>query len=245
MFIMLALAALLLAACQPAVETAIPATEPAAATTQPAPVATQMPAATLPAPADTQAPAAAPTESMATAEPSGPGAQIPEGWEVFTDTANGYAVAYPPVWEMCEEHAQSRIFCEIQAIPEGMGPPLRMYISVIPQDSNNGDFEIYNFLSFERIREFMVLPVGESMLREPGAMAPDYFTYTRLPNRTVAGWSAAVIENSKVWEFPEGTRDRVVFIVTEGTTNMIGMYYQTPEQLEMFEQALDSFQFVP
>jgi len=54
-----------------------------------------------------------------------------------------------------------------------------------------------------------------------------------------------VIENSKVLEFPPETKERVVLIFTEGTTCMIGVYYETPEQLEMFEQVLDSFQLVP
>jgi len=46
-------------------------------------------------------------------------------------------------------------------------------------------------------------------------------------------------------EFPPETKERVVLIFTEGTTCMIGVYYETPEQLEMFEQVLDSFQLVP
>lgn len=228
---MLALVALMLAACQPAAATV-------------APVETQSPAATdLPAEPTAVAPTAAVPTAAPTAESSVP--QVPEGWNVFTDAANGYAVAYPPAWEICQEQAASRIFCEIQAVPEGMGLPLRMYISVIPQDATNENFEIYNFFPPARVREFMALQVGESLLKEPQVMAPDFFSYTRLPDRMVAGWNALVIENAKPWEFPAGTKDRVVFIVTEGDIYMIGMYYQTPEQLEMFEQALDSFQFVP
>lgn len=232
---MLALVALMLAACQPAAATV-------------APVETQAPAATvLPAEPTAVAPTAAVPTAAATADTGVPptGAQAPEGWNELTDAANGYSVAYPPVWEICQEQAASRIFCEIQAVPEGMGPPLRMYISVIPQDATNENFEIYNFFPPARVREFMALEVGESLLKEPRVMAPEFFTYTRLPDRMVAGWTALVVENSKPWEFPAGTKDRVVFIVTEADIYMIGMYYQTPEQLQMFEQALDSFQFVP
>ncbi len=228
---LLALAVLLLAACQPAAEPQAQATPPAA---------TDLPAEPTAAAPTLAEPTAVPFEATAPA-----GSEIPAGWNEITDGVLGYSVAYPPVWQMCEEHAQSRIFCEIQAVPEGMGPPLRMYISTIPQDATNGDFEIYNFFPPARVREFMALQVGESLLKEPRAMAPEFFTYTRLPDRMVAGWTALVVENSKPWEFPAGTKDRVVFIVTEGNIYMIGMYYQTPEQLEMFEQALDSFQFVP
>jgi hypothetical protein len=34
-------------------------------------------------------------------------------------------------------------------------------------------------------------------------------------------------------------------IVTESTNYVIGMYYESPQQLEMFEQVLDSFQLIP
>jgi hypothetical protein len=83
------------------------------------------------------------------------------------------------------------------------------------------------------------------MLKDADAIVPDVDTYTRLPDRMVAGETALVIENSKVWEAPIGTKDRIVIIVTKHTIHLLGMYYETPEQLAMFEQVLDSFQFVP
>ena len=98
---MLALVALMLAACQPAAATV-------------APVETQAPAATvLPAEPTAVAPTAAVPPAAPTADAGVPptGAQAPEGWNELTDAANGYSVAYPPVWEICQEQAASRIFC--------------------------------------------------------------------------------------------------------------------------------------
>ena len=69
------------------------------------------------------------------------------------------------------------------------------------------------------------------MLKEPKAVTPEYFTYIRLPDGKVARWTALVIENSKELEFPPETKEQVVLIFTEGTTCMIGVYYETPEQL--------------
>lgn len=218
----LALAVLFLAACQPAaVDSTSPPDEPEATATQEMEAEPEIPAAT----------------------PTGP--QIPQGWQTLNDPSQGYSLAYPPEWELCQETKYSRAYCEIQEEPEGMGPPPRLYVSVVPQDFTNPDFEAYNFYPIETIKEFMALAVGESMLKEPNAMAPEYFTYTRLPDQMVAGLTALVIENSKVWEFPSGTKDRVVFILTEDSSIMLGMYYETPEQLAMFEQVLDSFQIVP
>jgi hypothetical protein len=249
------LVALLLAACQPAAlqETDLPVqtefagqetTEPAATVTEAQAAVTSEPEATATAAETAQAvETVSPTDADTTIPETGD--QVPEGWQTFTEPTYGYTMSFPREWEQCTETRYSRLFCEIQQEPAGLGPPPRLYVSVIPQDSTNADSEVYNFMPIETIREFLSLPVGESQLKEPGAVPPEYFTYTRLHDRTVAGRTAAVIENSKVWEAPEGTKDRVYLIVNEESTYMIGMYYETPEQLEEFEKVLDSFQFTP
>jgi hypothetical protein len=245
-FAFLALAALLLAGCQPAAfETNDPAVDPAA---QPLQAGTEGPVRTpTESAAATQTPVGVEPGTVPSGEGAGlpqPGGQVPQGWKELA-VSKGYSLAYPPEWAECQVTRYSLTFCQVQEDSAWMGPPLRLYVSVFPRDHTNADFEVYNFITAESIREFMALPVGGSKLREPNAMAPDYFTYTHLPDRMVAGWSATVIENSRVWEAPSGTKDRVVFIVTEDTTYMLGMYYESPEQLAMFEQVLDSFQLVP
>jgi hypothetical protein len=234
---LLVLAVLFLAACQPA------ALEP---TDLPAGPAAQPPEVVA------EAPTSEPTEALVQAEPTAEdpalpltGIQVPEGWQALEDSTLGLSLAYPTQWEICQETKYSRAYCEIQAEPEGMGPPPRLYVSVYPLDSTNPDWEIYNFTPIETIREFMALPVGESMLKVPGSPTPDYFTYTRLSDQVIAGLNASVIENPKVWEAPSGTKDRVLFILTEDTIYTLGTYYETPEQLAMFEQVLASFQLIP
>lgn len=223
---------LILAACQPAAlpETDLPAGTMPAATA--APVETTQVTETLP-----------PTEDGSTIPETG--VQVPEDWQTLTEETFGYSVAFPQEWEPCTETRYSHVYCEVQIEPSGLGPPPRLYISVIPEGNTNADFEIYNYLPIETIREFISLPVGESRLKEPGAITPEYFTYTRLPDQEIAGLPAAVIENTKVWEAPPGTRDRLYLIDTEGAAYLIGTYYQTPEQLEMMGKVMDSFQFTP
>jgi hypothetical protein len=253
---LLALVALFLAACQPAaLETTSPLVELDGTATQPLEADTEGPA---PIPTDSEvvtetAAPDEPTEVLLTAAPTGEGTglpptgmQVPEGWQVLNDSTQRYSLAYPTDWKIGQETKYSRVFSQIQKEPAWMeGTALRLYVSAVPQDYTNQEFEVYNFYPIESIREFMAIPVGDSKLKVPGSSLPDYFTYTRLPDRIVAGWNALVIENPKVWEAPSGTKDRVVFIVTESTTYILGMYYDTPEQLAMFEQVLDSFQFVP
>ena len=255
LFLLLTLAVLLLAACQPAVAgtTNLP-TEPAIPTAQPVGADTEAPISeptetsdatgtTVPAEPTEAAPQASPTSEVLALPPTG--VQAPEGWLVLDNPNLGYSLAYPAEWEICQETKYSRAFCEIQEEPEGMGPPPRLYVSVVPQDYTNHDWEVYNFTSNEIIQEFLASPVGESILKAPASPASDYYTYTRLTDQMVAGRTALLIENSKVWEAPPGTKDRVLFIVSEGSIVHIGAYYETPEQLAMFEQVLDSFQFAP
>ncbi len=177
------------------------------------------------------------------------GGNLPACWQVFKHAARGYSLTYPLVWVNNQVSQYSQEFNEIQVEPAGMGPPLRLYVSVYPKDYTNQDPDVshfvYHFVPLETIREFMALPVGESMLKDPDTPTPDSDTYTRLPDRIVAGETALVIENSKVWEAPTGTKDRIALIEIKGTLYLLGMYYETPEQLAMFEQVLDSFQLIP
>jgi hypothetical protein len=171
--------------------------------------------------------------------------QVPEGWQVLEVSTRGYSLAFPPEWNVCQETRHSWTFCDIQEDPDWIGSPLRLYVSVFPKDYTNSDFEVYNFIPTVTIREFMALTIGESKPKVPGSPRPDYISYTRLPDQTVAGLTAAVIENSKLWGMPTETKERVAFMVTEDTTYILGMYYDTPDQLALFEQVMDSFQFLP
>ncbi len=240
-FIIAALVVLSVAACSP----------PVSATEQPAdagmPTTLAQPTgqdanATLPVPvsATATAPQAMPT-SVGTELPA-TGASAPEGWLEVNNRSLGYSLYYPPEWEVCQETKYSLVLCEIQPEPTGMGPPPRLYVSVFPQASTNADFEVYNFYPMDKIRAYMALPVGETLLKEEIGPLTEYLRYTRLPDRQVAGMTGAVIENSKVWEMPAETKDRVVFLTNDDQVFIIGMYYDTPELLATFDQVLDTFQ---
>jgi hypothetical protein len=225
------LAALFLVACQSlALETTNPPDEPAGATEMAVP---DEPTRTV----------AQVTPTSEGSAPSSPEIRIPEGWQVLDEVRQGYVLAFPQEWNACQETRYSWTFCDIQEDSEWVGSPPRLYVSVFPNDYTNEDWEVYNFIPTVTIRKFITLSVGESKAKEPGAPRTEYITYTRLANQTVAGLTAAVIENSQLWGIPSGTKERVVLIITEDTTYIIGMYYATPEQLTLFEQVLDTFQF--
>jgi hypothetical protein len=177
------------------------------------------------------------------AAPSTTEVQVPVGWQVLDEVRQGYSLAFPSEWNACQETRYSWTFCDIQEDPKWMGRPLRLYVSVFPKDYTNEDWEVYNFIPTETIRAYLALPIGESRPKIAGSPRPDYISYTRLANQTVAGMTAAVIENSKLWGIPSGTKERVVLMITEDTTYILGMYYTTLEQLVLFEQVLDTFRF--
>jgi hypothetical protein len=248
-------AALFLAACQPAAaDSGNPPTQPGGEVSQPAVAGTE-------APAPESAETTTPEESPATGQSSGgsataePGVesivlppaevQVPQGWLSITNSSSGYSLAYPPEWEICTEQQHSLILCESQAEPSEMGLPLRMYISVFPHNYSNADSDVYNFFPLETIQAFASLAVGQSALKYPGGILPEYMTFTRLPDVPLDGGLALPVESSKVWEFPPETRERVVILDSPETTYIFGMYYQAPEQLELFEQVLGNVKILP
>jgi hypothetical protein len=123
----------------------------------------------------------------------------------------------------------------------GPGLPPILQVSVTPAGAGNPD----DFITEEAYRAYQALPVGEAQLIEPDAQPPDYFSYTRLPDTTVAGRQAAVIENSKVWEAPPELKDRRVFILNDTGIIVFGANYLTPEELAAFETVLSTVQFAP
>lgn len=179
-------------------------------------------------------PSPAPTATDST--PSLP----PAGWQTYRETRLGFTLAYPPAWEVAQETGQSRLFSLRHTEPTGPSfPPF--YVTVLPEGFTNEGAEAYNFWSRAEIAAALALEVGET-----GAIhgPPDYDRYTRLPDTTVDGVAGVVVEAARVWEGAPGTRDRRVLLRRGSTLFMLGAYYETPEELHTFEQALATFAFL-
>jgi hypothetical protein len=164
---------------------------------------------------------------------------VPGDWPAYSDETFGFSFAHPPNWEGPEETEQSRLFYLKQAEPAGPAFPA-FYVTVMPEGYTNADFEAYNFWSAEEVASALALEVGEA-----GAVrgAEGYNIYTRLSDvTTVAGLTGSVVESERVWEGGPDTRDRRVLLTHDGTLYMLGTYYTTPEELQVFERVVGTFE---
>jgi hypothetical protein len=169
----------------------------------------------------------------------------PPGFEVFTDEALGFSLARPVHWQEEERSFEySRVFNDLSAEQPPTGPLPVLFVTCIPVDDRLAEGS-YAYMSNEDVRRFQALAVGASQPIVPDAFPPEAFTYTRLPDRPVAGAPALVIENEGVWEAPEESTERRAIVVTENGNCIIGSLYITPEQLALYEQVLDSFVILP
>ena len=180
--------------------------------------------------------AAAPTVSAAFAPP---------GFEVFSDEVLGFSLARPAQWQEEQRSFEySRVFNDLSAEQPPTGPLPVLFVTCIPVDDRLAEGS-YAYMSNEDVRRFQALAVGAAQPIVPDAFPPEAFTYTRLPDRPVAGAPALVIENEGVWEAPEESTERRLIVVTENGNCIIGSLYMTPEQLALYEQVLDSFVIMP
>lgn len=185
-------------------------------------------------------------------------AQVPAGWQTYSDPTLGFTLAYPPTWEVCKQQVaiHSRVFCRPQPESQDETPPgfPPFWVTIESQEllasrpANNAIASAYGFIDQDNLAGLLALPKsGSYSLKNPppAQIQPDpaYWTFTRLPDTTVDGSQGIVVENQNPWEGKQGAKDRRV-LVTRGTdTWQFGAYYESPEELREFEQVLGSFRF--
>jgi hypothetical protein len=133
------------------------------------------------------------------------------------------------------------------------GPvPNFIYISVIPDGFQAGPGEIYNYDPAET-QTLLNMQVGESRsLRDLDPNLAPWFTYTRLPDKTLYNQTAQAYENDQPWEFPAGTKEIRYYLRANGCTYLIGGYFSTVGSgqsgaidQELFEEIISTFRPAP
>ena len=176
--------------------------------------------------------------STAVQETAAPSVPIPEGWIGLSEPELGYQAGYAPDWELETTTPYSRVFSQ-----RGAGGPSFpvFYVTVVPNGFTNEQAQAYNFVAAETLRGLWNVAIGSTAVLDG---LPDYSTFARLENTSVNGRDAVVIENGRVWEGGQDTKDRRVIILGQDKVYMLGTYYDSPDDLENFQKALGTFQIL-
>lgn len=170
-----------------------------------------------------------PVPSPITQEPQSPDESlgivyVPEGWKLYSDSSLGFRISYPEAMEFEENGDFSVLFMPAES-PAGQGQPTFFYVSVIPASQTNAEGEIYNYRreDFERLN---TIALNESTSLTENRELDQWYSYTRLPDRQIAGRVAKQFANLKPWEFPAGTTETRYLFENGDNGYIVGAYFQ-------------------
>lgn len=171
-----------------------------------------------------------------------PAPTVQPDWVDYADGKLDIVLRHPDRWEVGTQTDRSRVFqTRTDAPGENPVEPPPFWFTVLPPGFKNEDASAYNWWSDEELAAAWHTAAGETFT---SVHAPaGYNQYTRLPDMTVDGFPAAVLNNPTMWEAPQGVQERRVLVQIGGLTVMFGTYYTTEEQLQTFEQVLASVKF--
>jgi len=196
-------------------------------------------------------PRAKPTEAPTAALPTVTAeASVPSGWETHSNPRFNYSLSYPPGMEGADSGDYSWTLGMKLANPDE-GARNFVYLSVIPAGFQSSGGDIYNYNTAEADVLLNML-AGESKSLREGLDTVDGFTYTRKPDTILSGQAARQYENTKPWEFPEGTKEIRYYVQTEAYTYLLGGYIDTTGSNQpgaiteaLFNQIAATFRVMP
>lgn len=214
------------------------------------PASPQASAQPTPGAVDTQ-----PTPTTAAASPSSE-VEIPTGWSTYTNEGCAYQVSYPPEMQLTPQGPYSLTLGYQPGQPDDPVPYF-IYLSVVdPQikelvAAGSYEYEVYNYDPAEA-ETLLGLPVGGSAALRESTDAAAGFSYQRLPDRMVSGYTAQAYENQQPWGFPGGTEEIRYLLPVGECTYLIGAYVDGGQSNlpgafgpELFQQIAESIQVGP
>jgi hypothetical protein len=177
-----------------------------------------------------------------------PTATLPPGWETYANQGQcTYTFSHPSDMDVVSQGTYSWLLNHSTTDPSGPVPNF-IYISVIPADfQSSKPAIIYNYDPAET-QTLLNLQDGESTSLRDDPNLADWFTYNRLPDRTLSNHTAQTYENNQPWEFPPGTKEIRYYLQANGCTYLIGGYMATvgsgqPGAIdeELFDQIITTF----
>lgn len=203
----------------------------------------------LPMPTSTAAPTvpAVPTSAAVV--------NVSDGWVTYSSQGEcGYAISHPANMDTTNQGEYSWDFSPAATGPSG--PPSNfIFVSVIPDSFQGGAGEIYNY-DPAATETLLNMQVGESrsLYDDPNlANFAPWYTYTRLPDRTLSNEAAQAYENNQPGEFPLGTKEIRYYLKANGCTYLVGGYLATVGSGQpgaaideaLFNQIIATFRLAP
>lgn len=153
---------------------------------------------------------------------------IPAGWTTYVGRPCDYAISLPADMQIWDEEIYSRTFGFKPVNPDQMARNF-VYVSIIMQESQGQDGEeIYNY-DPRQAGLLLQMQVGESEMVHPVPDLAPWFTYQRLPDTNMSGYSAQTYANLQPWEFPEGTKEMRYYLSLDDCMLQIGGYLDTAQ----------------
>jgi len=175
---------------------------------------------------------------------------VPSGWETHSNPRFHYRLSYPSDMEGADNGDYSWTLGMKLANPDE-GARNFVYLSVIPAGFQSSSGDIYNFNTAET-DILLTMQVGESKSLREGSDTEEWFAYTRKPDTILSGQAARQYENTKPWEFPEGTKEIRYYLQTEAYTYLLGGYVDTTGSNQpgaiteaLFNQIIATFRVTP
>ena len=178
---------------------------------------------------------------------------VPPGWERYVSQGQcSYSIDHPSTMDITGQGTYSWILGISSTEPSGPVPNF-VYVSVIADDfsPNAGDEIIYNYDPAEA-QTLQSLQVGESRSLREDPNLTDWFSYTRLPDRSLGNQTAQTYENTQPWEFPPGTKEMRSYLKANGCTYLVGGYMATvgsgqPGAIDeaLFDEIIVTFRVMP
>lgn len=164
-------------------------------------------------------------------------------WKSYKSSNYDVTFDYPSKLIVTTDNSTG-VILEPQGSEEGM-PKNFIYVVKIPSGSKSvgGDFYNYNYPEFTNL---MSMNVGDRKVSDKklNAEMAKYYTYTRLPDNTVAGVNAKIFSNNKLWEFPEDVTEYRYYLEKDKFIYLIGGYVgevEKPDTYMLDKKTFDEF----
>lgn len=159
-------------------------------------------------------------------------------WKTYKNNRFKYSVQYPSNLKFSETK-YSTVFVAKNSNADADEFPF-YYVSIIPQEIDEKS-EIYNYMPDELVNKFFSMSDKQSFETQSWPYA-EYSTFKKLAMIPLFDTNAVVIENTNVLK-GDGRINRRILFKKGSSTIIIGSFYKTQQELDLFRRFLETARF--